>query len=161
MKTLENLIKAFIGESMARNRYTFYAKVAKEAGVFSEKAKYEPIIICLGEKQVIPGLDEQLIDKDFGEYTFEISAEKGFGKKDPKLLQLVPMSVFKKQNIVPQVGLQVNVDNSFGVVRTAGGGRIIVDFNHPLSGKDLVYDIKLNKIVSDKFKGLKIKIIRR
>jgi len=32
METLQNLVKAFIGESMARNRYTFYAKVAKEEG---------------------------------------------------------------------------------------------------------------------------------
>ena len=32
MKTIENLTKAFIGESQARNRYTFYAKVAKKEG---------------------------------------------------------------------------------------------------------------------------------
>lgn len=32
MKTLENLIKAFIGESQARNRYTFYSKIAKKEG---------------------------------------------------------------------------------------------------------------------------------
>lgn len=32
METLENLTKAFIGESMARNRYTFYAKIAKKEG---------------------------------------------------------------------------------------------------------------------------------
>lgn len=31
-KTLENLGKAFVGESMARNRYTFYAKIAKKEG---------------------------------------------------------------------------------------------------------------------------------
>ncbi|MEG9195208.1 MAG: rubrerythrin family protein [Archaeoglobales archaeon] len=38
MSTLENLVKAFIGESMARNRYTFYAKIAKEEGyVFLQK----------------------------------------------------------------------------------------------------------------------------
>ena len=30
--TLENLVKAFIGESQARNRYTFYAKIAKKEG---------------------------------------------------------------------------------------------------------------------------------
>ncbi|AEA47073.1 rubrerythrin [Archaeoglobus veneficus] len=47
MKTLENLVKAFIGESVARNRYTFYAKVAKEEGyvfvsrVFLETAENE------------------------------------------------------------------------------------------------------------------------
>ncbi|MCD6411856.1 MAG: rubrerythrin family protein, partial [Thermoplasmata archaeon] len=32
MKTIENLTKAFIGESLARNRYTFYAKIAKKEG---------------------------------------------------------------------------------------------------------------------------------
>ncbi len=47
MKTLENLVKAFIGESMARNRYTFYAKIAKKEGyvfvsrVFLETAENE------------------------------------------------------------------------------------------------------------------------
>ncbi len=47
MKTLENLVKAFIGESMARNRYTFFAKIAKEEGyvflqrVFLETAENE------------------------------------------------------------------------------------------------------------------------
>ncbi len=47
METLKNLVKAFIGESMARNRYTFYAKVAKDEGyvfiqrVFLETAENE------------------------------------------------------------------------------------------------------------------------
>lgn len=46
-KTIENLTKAFIGESQARNRYTFYAKVAKKegyeqiAGIFKETAEQE------------------------------------------------------------------------------------------------------------------------
>ena len=47
MGTLENLVSAFIGESMARNRYTFYASIAKEEGfvfiskVFLETAENE------------------------------------------------------------------------------------------------------------------------
>lgn len=42
METLKNLVKAFMGESMARNRYTFYAKVAKEEGyVFVQKVFLE------------------------------------------------------------------------------------------------------------------------
>ena len=48
-KTLQNLTKAFVGESQARNRYTFYAKVAKKegyeqiAGIFSETAEQEKV----------------------------------------------------------------------------------------------------------------------
>ena len=37
----------------------------------------------------------------------------------------------------------------FGVVKTVSGGRVLVDFNHPLAGKDLVYNVKINKIVDD------------
>lgn len=49
MRTLENLTKAFVGESQARNRYTYYAKVAKKegleqiAGLFMETAEQEKV----------------------------------------------------------------------------------------------------------------------
>lgn len=48
-KTIQNLTKAFIGESQARNRYTFYAKVAKKEGyeqifgIFTETAEQEKV----------------------------------------------------------------------------------------------------------------------
>ena len=43
----------------------------------------------------------------------------------------------------------------FGVVRTASGGRCLVDFNHPLAGKDLVYKVRINKIIDDDKEKLK------
>ena len=48
------------------------------------------------------------------------------------------MSAFKKENITTQPGLQITVDEAVGMVKTVSGGRVIVDFNHPLSGKDIV-----------------------
>jgi len=36
-----------------------------------------------------------------------------------------------------------------GMIRTVSGGRTLVDFNHPLAGKELIYDFKINKIVKD------------
>ena len=48
-QTIQNLTKAFIGESQARNRYTFYAKVAKKEGyeqisaIFREIADQEKV----------------------------------------------------------------------------------------------------------------------
>ncbi|MEM3400166.1 MAG: ferritin family protein, partial [Candidatus Micrarchaeia archaeon] len=41
METLNNLVKAFIGESQARNRYTFYAKIAKQEGYEQIAAIFE------------------------------------------------------------------------------------------------------------------------
>lgn len=125
--------------------------VAKSNGLFSPKMKYKPVIICVGEKNIISGLDRHLAGAEAGgEYSFEIKCEESFGKKDPKLIQLVQTSKFLKQNIRPFPGLQINIDGMIGTIRTVTGGRTLVDFNHPLSGKDVVYDIKVKRIVADK-----------
>ncbi len=125
-------------------------KVAKENGVYDKNNDYSPVVICIGENNILKAFDEQLIGKEIGkEYTFEISSENAFGKKDAKLIQLIPASKFRQQNIQPIPGLQLNIDGVFGVVKTVSGGRCLVDFNHPLSGKDLVYNVKVNRIVDD------------
>ncbi len=126
------------------------AETAKKNGFYNKSASYGPVIICIGEHQLLPGLDKNIEGKEAGkEYTIPLTAEEAFGKKDPKLLRLVPFTVFKKQNIMPAPGLQVNIDGMFGLIRNVSGGRVIVDFNHPLSGKDVYYKIKLNKLITD------------
>jgi FKBP-type peptidyl-prolyl cis-trans isomerase 2 len=50
------------------------------------------------------------------------------------------------------VGLYVTVNDRIGIIRTVNGGRCLVDFNHPLSGKELVYKIKPLKKITDKKK---------
>ena len=46
-------------------------------------------------------------------------------------------------------GLQVNIDGLLGTIKTVSGGRTLVDFNHPLSGKNVLYKIKIGRIVED------------
>ncbi|MBL7147482.1 MAG: FKBP-type peptidyl-prolyl cis-trans isomerase [Nanoarchaeota archaeon] len=124
-------------------------KVAKENNIFNEKAKYRSVIICLGYKDVILGLDEELIGKDVGKYKFKISPEKGFGKKDAKLIKLVPTSLFTKENIKPFPGLTINLDGIMARIISVTGGRTMVDFNHPLSGKELEYEVEVKRVVND------------
>src|SRR3989344_5140894 len=118
------------------------AKVAKENNIYHDDHPYKPIIICLGKKDVIKGLDDFLLDKEADkEYEIEIKPEDAFGKKQQELIKLVPTSVFTKQNIQPFPGLQVNLNNIPAIIKTVSGGRTLVDFNHPLSGKTLAYKI--------------------
>ena len=125
-------------------------EVAKANDIFEEKAEYKPIVVCVGQGQVIKGLDKSLIGKETEkDYTVEVSAEEAYGKKNIKLIQLISTSKFRKQNIQPMPGLQVNIDGTMGVIKTVSGGRTLVDFNHPLAGKDLTYNIKINKVVTD------------
>ncbi len=125
------------------------AEVAKKEGFYNENLKYGPIVICLGEKHILPGLDKRIIGKEAGEYEFELKSEEAFGKKDAKMIQLIPTAKFKHQNIRPMPGLQINIDGMIGIVRAVSGGRTIVDFNNPLASKEVAYKIKVNKKVDD------------
>jgi FKBP-type peptidyl-prolyl cis-trans isomerase 2 len=125
-------------------------KTAKENMLHNPQVKYGSMIICVGERQLIKGLDEQIIGKEPGqEYEIEVQAEDAFGKKQAKHIQLVNTSKFKKQNINPVPGMQVTVDDTVGTVKTVTGGRTLVDFNHPLASKDLLYKIKINSLITD------------
>ncbi len=75
-KTLENLMKAFAGESQARNRYTFYASVAKKEGyeqiaaIFTETADNEKEHAKVFFKHILEGMASELpitvhVDADY------------------------------------------------------------------------------------------------
>jgi len=98
---------------------------------------------------VLPGLDEKMEGLDIGKHTINLEDVHAFGKKDAKLVTLLPMSLFKKQEIKPFAGLELNIDGRLGIVRSVSGGRVLVDFNHPLASKDIIYDLDIKKIITD------------
>ena len=123
---------------------------AKQNNLYHENHVYKPIIICLGKKDMVKGLDNFLVDKEQNkEYELEVQPEDAFGKKHQELIKLLPASAFTKQNIQPYPGLQVNLNNLTAIVKTVSGGRTLVDFNHPLAGKTLIYKVKINRIITD------------
>ncbi|MBW2971317.1 peptidylprolyl isomerase [Candidatus Woesearchaeota archaeon] len=125
-------------------------EVAKQHGLHDKNAKYGAVTICIGENHVLKGLDKALVDKELGkDYSVKIAAEDGFGRKQANLLKLVPAKIFAEQKVQVQPGLQVNIDGVIGTIIKASGGRVIVDFNHPLASKELVYDFKVDKCVTD------------
>ncbi len=124
-------------------------KVAKENNL--GEGEFKPIIVCVGQGHLIKGLDEWIIGKEPGKYeNITVPAIKAYGKKDAKLIRMIPTQQFTKYKIKPERGLQVNIDGIVGMIRTVTGGRTVVDFNHPLAGKDLVYDIEIIRKVDDK-----------
>ncbi len=138
---------------------------AKKEGIYNENMEYGPVVVCVGQKNTIKGLDESFEGRNIGEkYNLDIKPEDGFGKKDSKLIKLVNANIFKDNDIRPVPGLRVNIDGTIGTIRTVSGGRISIDFNHPLAGKELLYEVTIVKKVNDskekvkacmKFVGLK------
>ncbi len=134
------------------------AEDAKKNKVFDEKRKYEPVVICLGAGKIFPKIETAVEGHNIGEeITVELLPEDAFGIKNPKLIQLVPLKTFKEKDLSPFPGLRLTVDGAIATVRSVTGGRVTLDFNHPLSGRNLVYTIKLNKQITkveDKIKAI-------
>lgn len=129
---------------------------AKAANIFSEAAIYGPVTICVGQKHVVLGLDEELMGKEAGtEGDVTVPPEKGFGERDPKRIQSYPKNKFSKK---PEKGMPVKVDEvGEGRVVDIIGSKVIVDFNAPLAGLALSYHYKIEEIVEDpllQFKGI-------
>ena len=122
---------------------------AEKNNIRNKNIEYKPIVICVGKRDVIPGLDEFLVGKELGNFTVEISSEKAFGKKDPKLIKLMSASLLRKQKIEPIPGLKINMDGFIGTIVSVSGGRTLMDFNNPLAGKDVIYELKINKVITD------------
>ncbi len=118
-------------------------------------AHYGPAIICIGHGQLVRGLDEFLTGKEKGKYHVVIEPANAFGKKEPKLIQLIQTNKFTSQGVRPEVGMTVNIDGMYGLIKTVSGGRTTVDFNHPLAGKVIEYDVEVDGIVTDKAEQVK------
>src|SRR3989338_8473942 len=92
-------------------------KIAKEHNLSSHN-NYGPVIICIGEQQILKGIDKHLEGKEAGkEYDVGIKPEDGFGNKNAKLIQLIPTNKFRQQKIQPIPGMQVNIDGIVGTVK--------------------------------------------
>ncbi len=123
-------------------------ELAEKEHIHNPNAHYGPRIICLGENQILKAIDKFLVDKEIGkDYTLELKPEEAFGKKDINLSKIVPIETLRKQRINPFPGLQIEASGLLGTIRSVTGGRVTIDFNHPLAGKNLVYEIKINRVI--------------
>lgn len=137
---------------------TTNAQTAKDNDVFNEKIEYKPIPVLVGGGRIFQGLDEAIEEAEVGkEVEVTIPAEKAAGQRDPKLVEMIPLREFLKQEIEPRVGMEVNIRNRVGTITAVTPGRVRVDFNRRLAGKSLRYKFTiLSKTESDedKVKGI-------
>lgn len=137
----------FIGR-IKDSREIFDTNIKKEAEKLNANVK--PLIVCIGQGILVKGFDKALEGKEIGKrYKIELQPEDAFGNRDRNLIKTIPLRVFKEKNINPVSGMMLNLDGMLAKVIAASGGRIIVDFNNPLAGKEIEYEFTIKKIVTD------------
>lgn len=127
-----------------------FEKKAVEAGIFDEKQKYGPLVAVVGEGDVLPGLDTALREMKQGEQKeVLVKPADGWGERKPANIRVVPLQQFKQKKVMPFPGMAVDINGMQGKVQSVSGGRVRVDFNHPLAGKELLYDLKIEREITE------------
>lgn len=133
---------------------------AEKAGLLhdaSEKSRFVPLRICIGQGMLLPGLDKALEGKDFQKWhEVEISPKEAFGERDTKLVKIIPLRIFREKGIMPMPGMMLNLDGMLVRIASVSSGRVITDFNNPLAGRAVVYGFRVNKAIEDAAEKLKI-----
>jgi peptidylprolyl isomerase len=137
---------------------TTLEEIAKQEKLYKEGEIYEPKLIVIGEGWLLKTLDEHLTTMEVNKTaTVEIPPEKAFGERDPTKVKRVSLRNLAAKGISPTMGTRVEYDGKMATVRTIGGGRVLLDFNPPLAGKTLVYEVTIQKklrTVKDKIAAL-------
>ncbi len=124
---------------------------AKKIGL---DADVKPLIVSVGNQMLLKGLDDFLEGKEIGKkYSLHLSQEKAFGKRNPSMIKTMPLKIFTEKQMTPYPGMSVQLDNYIAKILSVSGGRVTVDFNNPLAGKEIDYEFKvLKKIENDEEK---------
>ena len=121
---------------------------AEKAGLNIQDIK--PFILSVGHKMLPNGFDKDLIGKEEGKsYSIEIKPADAFGKRDSQMVRMIPTRLFHEQKIDPRKGMQLALDGQLVKILSSDRGRTLVDFNNPLAGKNVTYEYKINKLITD------------
>jgi peptidylprolyl isomerase len=125
---------------------TTVEETAKKEHLYKEGDIVESKLVVIGEGWVLKALDESLVTIDVGKpSTVEIPPDKAFGQRDPEKVKRVPLRQLLSKDINPSVGMRIEYGGKNATVRSMGAGRVLLDFNPPLAGKTLVYDVTIKK----------------
>ena len=126
-------------------------KEAESRGVkLSEKG---PLLVQVGSDEIFKPVMEALVGMEEGEEG-EVIVEPAdaFGEYDEKKKEVFTERRLRREGINPsqlEIGETVVLEGRRGVVRSITGGRVVIDFNHPLAGKTLRVRFRVVKVLSE------------
>lgn len=130
-----------------------YTGKLQDGHVFdSSVERGEPMKFTMGQGQIIPGFENGVVDMKVNEKkTINISKEEAYGEINEELVQVVPKSQLP-EDIEPEVGMGLVSKTQSGkdinlVIKDVKEDSITVDGNHPLAGKDLIFDLEVVEIL--------------
>ncbi len=126
---------------------SFTGKI-EDGEVFAKSSEQEPLEFVLGDGQILPGLEQAVEGMSPGESkTATIGPEKAYGERNPDMVLTV-----ERDKVPPEIDLSIGQQlkmssDGQGTINVTVTGisekGVTLDANHPLAGKNLVFDIEL------------------
>ena len=119
--------------------------------IFDSSENSDPLEFEIGSESVLPEFEKQVISMTIGEEKeFKIDAVNAYGDYNSTYIEKVPLSEMKSF-LDPKEGLVIEVMMPDGMhhpakIKSVTDTEVELDFNHPLAGKDLIFNVKLMEI---------------
>lgn len=133
-------------------RVTLHFSVALAGGevVDNTRPSGVPAEFTVGDGSLLPGFEKALLGLKAGDRrSVFIDAKRGFGDWNPDNLQTFTKVQFSGMQLEP--GLVISFADKSGelpgVVKEVGEDTVTVDFNHPLAGRDLVFEVDIIRVM--------------
>lgn len=129
-----------------------YTGRLQDGTVFDSSVGRDPLQFTIGEGQLIPGFEKGVVGMNPGETkTVEIPSDEAYGPHHDEMVMVVDKNQMPP-DLNPQVGDQLQMRHESGqivivTVSDVTDKDITLDANHPLAGKDLIFDLELADIV--------------
>ncbi|WP_218598839.1 peptidylprolyl isomerase [Polaribacter sp. NJDZ03] len=125
-----------------------YTGKLADGQVFDTSEGKEPIEFVLGQGRLIPGFEQGLIDMKLNEKkTISIAKEEAYGEVNEQLIQEIERANLP-QDMEPKVGMGLVSKSPEGqemnlMIIEVKEESVVIDGNHPLAGRDLVFDLEV------------------
>lgn len=127
---------------------TFHYALRDSEGSFSESSEGgQPVTYLHGHDNIVPGLEKELTGRAGGDkLSVTVAPEEAYGVRDPNGVQRVPIKHLASHGkLAPGQLVAVNTNVGIRQARVLKVGRFNVDldWNHPLAGKTLIFDVEV------------------
>ena len=119
--------------------------------IIEETEADDPLVYLHGYEEIVPGLEKALEGKKAGEtLKAQVAPEDGYGDYDPDDVEEVPREEFPPDLQLEAGGVVTATDEDGDevefLVKEVGPKTVTVDFNHPLAGKTLHFEVTIREV---------------
>lgn len=146
------------------SQVALHFSVSLENGVEIDNTRSypEPVSLVIGDGNLLEGFEKALLGLRAGDRrTVHLPPEDAFGPWNPDNVQSFDTVQFIKSGDIPVVGTMMEFQDKgggtlAGVVKAVNDDKVEVDFNHPLAGRNVVFEVEIAKVTPAGVSGVRL-----